>query len=150
VVTGAHAEDRMETRGDVDGPGPGQHEPGQHGLVQVAGHDDLVARSDGTEEEGVVAAGGAVGQEEAPVGAPGGGRERLGLLERPVAGARVQPHVGGEQLGPEQADQLVRGAGTQLVTGTGERDDPQRPVPFQDVDQGRMSGTGKPRNSGFR
>jgi hypothetical protein len=111
----------MGPRGHVHRPGPGQDQPHQQRLVQVAADHHLVAGSDRGQQVGVVAAGGAVDQEEAAVRPPGAGGQGLGQPPQAVVVAGVEPHVAVEHSVAEQGPQLAGRPLAALVAGAGER-----------------------------
>ena len=118
----------MEARGKVDRDGAGQDQGDQQRLVEVAGDDHLVARPDRRHQEGVVPGRGAVEQEEAAVGAPGVGRERLGLAEGVAAEVRVADAAAERDVAVEGAlakrgEELGVGADAELVARRREGDE---------------------------
>ncbi len=72
----------VELGGREGGPQPAEHQPVDHGGVDVALHDHLAAAVGERQADRVVALRGAVDQEPAAARAPGAGGEPLGPLER--------------------------------------------------------------------
>jgi hypothetical protein len=133
----ADAELGVDPGGHVHRPGPGEDQPHQQRLVQVAADDHLVAGADRGQQVGLVAAGGAVDQEEAAVRAPGPRGQRLGDPPQAVVVGGVEPHVVVEYALAEQGEHAAGGPLPALVPGTGERHHALLPVGRQCLQERR-------------
>lgn len=106
---------RMEAGRHVDGPGAGEDEGGEDGGVRVPSHDHLIAGTERGQQEGVIAAGGAVDEKEGAVGAP----DTRGQVFRGANGRvmlrGVQPDIRLEDIGAKQRAELGAHADAELV-----------------------------------